>query len=89
MSIGPSLLNVQVAEQFGLEIVSVLPTLHAGGSGQLAAFKFMKDPVEVNLSRPMLDWISETLLLACMLSMFRFDSPSFERNWSCPRNGAG
>ena len=37
----------QVAEQFGLEIVSVLPTLHAGGSGQLAAFKSMKDPVEV------------------------------------------
>ena len=37
----------QVAEQFGLEIVSVLPTLHAGGSGQLAAFKFMKNPVEV------------------------------------------
>ena len=37
----------QVAEQFDLEIVSVLPTLHAGGSGQLAAFKFMKDPVEV------------------------------------------
>ncbi len=31
----------QVAEQFGLEIVSVLPTLHAGGSGQLAAFKFI------------------------------------------------
>ncbi|HGQ9486555.1 TPA: TIGR01440 family protein, partial [Streptococcus pneumoniae] len=27
----------QVAEQFGLEIVSVHPTLHAGGSGQLAA----------------------------------------------------
>ncbi len=37
----------EVAERFGLEIVSVLPTLHAGGSGQLAAFKFMKDPVEV------------------------------------------
>lgn len=37
----------QVADQFGLEIVSVLPTLHAGGSGQLAAFKFMQDPVEV------------------------------------------
>ena len=37
----------QAAEQFGLEIVSVLPTLHAGGSGQLAAFKFMQDPVEV------------------------------------------
>ena len=37
----------QVAEQFGLEIVNVLPTLHAGGSGQLAAFKFMQDPVEV------------------------------------------
>ncbi len=37
----------QVAEQLGLEIVSVLPTLHAGGSGQLAAFKFMRDPVEI------------------------------------------
>ena len=24
-----------------------IPTLHAGGSGQLAAFKFMQDPVEV------------------------------------------
>ncbi len=31
----------------GLEIVSVLPTLHAGGSGQMAAFDYMKDPVEV------------------------------------------
>ena len=30
-----------------LEIVNVLPTLHAGGSGQLAAFQYMKDPVEV------------------------------------------
>ncbi|MET3558818.1 uncharacterized protein (TIGR01440 family) [Streptococcus rupicaprae] len=30
-----------------LEIVNVLPTLHAGGSGQLAAFDYMTDPVEV------------------------------------------
>lgn len=30
-----------------LEIVSVLPTLHAGGSGQVAAFHYMEDPVEV------------------------------------------
>lgn len=30
-----------------LEIVNVLPSLHAGGSGQLAAFEYMKDPVEV------------------------------------------
>ena len=30
-----------------MEIVNVLPNLHAGGSGQLAAFKYMKDPVEV------------------------------------------
>lgn len=37
----------EVAERFQLEIVSVLPTLHAGGAGQLAAFQFMKDPVEV------------------------------------------
>lgn len=37
----------QVAEEKGLEIVNVLPTLHAGGSGQVAAFKYMTDPVEV------------------------------------------
>lgn len=30
-----------------LEIVNVLPSLHAGGSAQLAAFKYMKNPVEV------------------------------------------
>lgn len=37
----------EVAEAKDLEIVNVLPSLHAGGSGQLAAFKFMTDPVEV------------------------------------------
>lgn len=37
----------ELAEQKDLEIVSVLPSLHAGGSGQLAAFKYMTDPVEV------------------------------------------
>lgn len=30
-----------------LEIVNVLPSLHAGGSGQMAAFKYMENPVEV------------------------------------------
>ena len=37
----------ELAIQKDLEIVNVLPSLHAGGSGQLAAFKYMKDPVEV------------------------------------------
>ena len=37
----------EVAIKYNQEIVSVLPTLHAGGSGQLAAFRYMKDPVEV------------------------------------------
>lgn len=37
----------ELAERLDLEIVSVLPTLHAGGSGQLAAFDYMRDPVEV------------------------------------------
>ena len=36
-----------LAEAKDLEIVNVLPNLHAGGSGQLAAFKFMTNPVEV------------------------------------------
>ena len=37
----------ELADKRNLEIVNVLPNLHAGGSGQLAAFKYMKDPVEV------------------------------------------
>lgn len=40
-------LEEEVAEAKGYEIVNVLPSLHAGGSAQLAAFKFMKQPVEV------------------------------------------
>ena len=36
-----------LANKKDLEVVNVLPTLHAGGSGQLAAFQYMKDPVEV------------------------------------------
>ena len=36
-----------LADKKDLEIVNVLPTLHAGGSGQLAAFQYMKEPVEI------------------------------------------
>lgn len=35
------------AEQKDLEIVNVLPSLHAGGSAQVAAFQLFEDPVEV------------------------------------------
>ncbi len=37
----------ELAEKMGFEIVNVRPTLHAGGSAQLAAFKYMEDPVEI------------------------------------------
>ena len=37
----------EVVEAKDLEIVNVIPNLHAGGSGQVAAFKLMSDPVEV------------------------------------------
>ena len=37
----------ELAEKHHLEIVNVLPGLHAGGSAQLVAFKYMRDPVEV------------------------------------------
>lgn len=40
-------LEEEYALSHDLEVVNVLPSLHAGGSGQLAAFKFMKNPVEV------------------------------------------
>ncbi|ECN0884107.1 DUF436 family protein, partial [Salmonella enterica subsp. enterica serovar Enteritidis] len=36
-----------VAESKQLEIVNVVPNLHAGGSAQMAAFQLMSDPVEV------------------------------------------
>ena len=37
----------QVAEAKQLEIVNVIPNLHAGGSGQVASFQYMETPVEV------------------------------------------
>lgn len=37
----------ELAEQKEWEIVSVVPALHAGGAGSVAAFKYFKDPVEV------------------------------------------
>lgn len=37
----------EVAEKNNLEIVTVFPAIHAGGSGQIAAFEAFKDPVEV------------------------------------------
>ncbi|MFA9493346.1 TIGR01440 family protein [Streptococcus sp. E17BB] len=37
----------ELSEKLGLDEVSVLPTLQAGGSGQVAAFKYMTDPVVV------------------------------------------
>lgn len=41
------MLEREAADKYRLEIVNVLPGLHAGGAGQLAAQKYMKDPVEV------------------------------------------
>ncbi|GAA3622703.1 TIGR01440 family protein [Secundilactobacillus similis] len=41
------LLEREVADRRGYEIVSVVPALHAGGAGQVAAYKAFKDPVEV------------------------------------------
>lgn len=41
------LLEREVADRRGYEIVSVVPQLHAGGAGQVAAYQAFKDPVEV------------------------------------------
>lgn len=41
------LMEREVADRRGYEIVSVIPQLHAGGAGQVAAYKAFKDPVEV------------------------------------------
>lgn len=37
----------KIAEQKGYEIVSVMPSMHAGGGTQVAAYQGMEDPVEV------------------------------------------
>ena len=41
------LVEEELALAKDLEIVTVIPQLHAGGSGQVAAYKLMKNPVEV------------------------------------------
>jgi uncharacterized protein (TIGR01440 family) len=37
----------ELAEKKDLEIVTVFPSMHAGGSGQIAAFELFDNPVEV------------------------------------------
>lgn len=41
------LVEREVADKKDLEVVSVVPQLHAGGSGQVAAYQLFSDPVEV------------------------------------------
>lgn len=41
------LVEREVAEKHDLEIVSVVPAIHAGGGTQVAAYQQMSDPVEV------------------------------------------
>ncbi|WP_439950826.1 TIGR01440 family protein [Secundilactobacillus oryzae] len=41
------LVEREVAEQRGYEIVTVYPSLHAGGAAQIAAYHAFQDPVEV------------------------------------------
>lgn len=41
------LVEAELAEKKELEIVSVVPQLHAGGSGQVAAYQLFQNPVEV------------------------------------------
>lgn len=41
------LVESELAEKKDLELVNVIPALHAGGSGQLAAYALMQAPVEV------------------------------------------
>jgi uncharacterized protein (TIGR01440 family) len=41
------LVEREVAERHNLEIVSVVPAMHAGGGTQVAAYRRMADPVEV------------------------------------------
>lgn len=62
----------QVAEQFDLKLsVSILLFMQeVRGSWQ--PLSLCRIQLRLNLSRLMLDWISETLQLACMSSMFRF-----------------
>lgn len=41
------LVEREVAERNGLDVVSVVPAIHAGGGTQVAGFQQFKDPVEV------------------------------------------
>ena len=41
------LVERELADRLNLDEVSVIPSLHAGGSGQVAGYTLFKDPVEV------------------------------------------
>lgn len=62
----------QVAEQFGLKSsVSFLLFMQEVRVNWRPS-SLCRIQLRLNLSRPMLDWISETLQLVCMSSMFKF-----------------
>ncbi|CKW32516.1 Uncharacterised protein [Mycobacterium tuberculosis] len=72
MSIGLSLLNVrwQSSLVWKLSVSILLFMQEVRGSWQ--PLSLCRIQLRLNLSRLMLDWISETLQLACMSSMCRF-----------------
>lgn len=60
------LVEQELADKKDLEIVSVVPQLHAGGSGQVAAYKLLRPRLRLNILRLMLGWILGIRLLACI-----------------------
>ena len=78
----------QVAERFGLKSSVSFPLSMQEVQVSWQPSSLCKIQLRLNLSRLMLDWISEILQLVCMLSMFRFRFALFERNWACPCNGS-
>ena len=89
MSIGLSLLNVRWQSSLVWKSFSVLPTLHAGGSGQLAAFKFMKDPVEVEFIKAHAGLDIGDTAIGMHVKHVQVPIRPLLRDWSCPRNGVG
>ena len=72
MSIGLSLLNVRLQNslvwKWSVSFLLFMQEVRVNWQPS----SLCRIQLRLNLSRLMLDWISETLQLACMLSMFRF-----------------
>ncbi len=78
-----------VGAVFSGNCLSVHPTLHAGGSGQLSLLVYVQDWVEGIYQGSCAGWYIGLCKIGTYVKFSGSAIRYFERDWSCPCNGTG